>query len=36
MEVERLLVKDNAHVPDRLWDLGDSPSSVSQWQDLHK
>ncbi|XP_043979545.1 hydrocephalus-inducing protein homolog [Gambusia affinis] len=35
MEVERLLVKDNAHVPDRLWELSDTQSFVSQWQDLH-
>ncbi|XP_008409888.1 hydrocephalus-inducing protein homolog isoform X2 [Poecilia reticulata] len=35
VEVERLLVKDNAHVPYRPWELSDSQSSLSQWQDLH-
>ncbi|MEQ2293163.1 hypothetical protein AMECASPLE_030468 [Ameca splendens] len=37
LEVERLLVIENAlRVPDRLLELSDQPSSLSQWQNLSK
>ncbi|XP_047205151.1 hydrocephalus-inducing protein homolog isoform X6 [Girardinichthys multiradiatus] len=37
LEVERLLVIENAlRVPDRMLELSDQPSSLSQWQNLSK